>query len=466
MVGCLTLAASLVAATVRARVTLIEKNAMGGDCLNTGCVPSKALIRSARLAHEVRHAERYGIRAAPAEVSMRDVMARVRAVIATVAPHDSVARYESLGVECIRAGARLVDPWTVETDDGRRLSARAIVLATGAEPVVPAIEGIETIDALTSETLWDLDVLPERLVVLGAGPVGCEMSQAFARLGSQVTLIEQGEQLLAAEDADIADCLARVFAQEGVDVRLGHRVTRFERRDDACVVHCVAGDSGCAIECDRVLVAVGRRARTRGMGLEALGIVRDGRILVDAHLRTAVPTIYACGDAVGGYQLTQAAAHEAWHAAVNALFAPFKRFAVDYSALPWCTFTDPQVAHVGHNERSAAAAGLDYEVTTYDLAELDRAIAESARDGRVKVLTERGRDRILGAAIVGDGAGEWIMEFTLAIRHGLGMNKLLAAVHPYPTFAEANRFAAGVWKRAHAPAWALAWLARFHAWRR
>ena len=460
------LVASLIAATVKAKVTLIEKNEMGGDCLNTGCVPSKALIRSAKLMHEIRHSREYGIRSASANFHFQDVMDRVRSVIATIAPHDSVERYESLGVDCIQAGARLVDPWTVETDDGQRLTARHIVLATGAVPFVPAIDGLADIDYLTSDNLWDLTELPERLAVMGAGSIGCEMAQAFARLGSQVTLIEQGERILSVEDDDISAQMRDRLVAEGVSVRTGLKVTAASRNSRETVLTCKLGEREAEIRCDRVLVAVGRKARTQGMGLEELGLVKDGRIAVDEYLQTALPSIYACGDAIGGYQLTHAASHEAWHATVNALFGAFKRFAVDYSRLPWCTFTDPQVAHVGHNENSARAASIEYEVTRYDLAGLDRAIAESAREGVVKVLTVPGKDTILGATIVGEAAGELIIEFVSAMKHGIGLNKMLATIHPYPTLAEANRFAASEWKKAHAPEWVFPWLARFHAWRR
>lgn len=460
------LVASLIAATVKAKVTLIEKGEMGGDCLNTGCVPSKALIRSARLMHEIRNSERYGIRSASAEFDFADVMARVKSVVATIAPHDSVERYESLGVDCIKASARLIDPWTVETDDGKRLTARKIVLATGAEPFVPPIDGMADVDTLTSDNLWDLDVLPERLAVMGAGPIGCEMAQAFARLGSQVTLIEQAERILSVEDADIGDQLAAILAEEGVDIRTGHQVVRAAQGENGLVLTCKQGDAETEIVCDKVLVAVGRRARTAGMGLEELGIAKDGRIAVDERLKTAVPTVYACGDAIGGYQLTHAASHEAWHATVNALFGAFKSFKVDYSKLPWCTFTDPQVAHVGHNENTACAESIEYEVTRYDMGELDRAIAESAAHGVVKVLTVPGKDTILGATIVGEAAGELIIEFVGAMKHGIGLNKILATIHPYPTLAEANRFAASEWKKAHAPEWVFPWLTRFHRWQR
>lgn len=461
------LVAALIAATVKARVTLIEKNTMGGDCLNTGCVPSKALLRSARLVHEMRHADRFGLKPAEPEFSFTQIMARVKDIIATIAPHDSVERFQSLGVDCVIDSARLIDPWTVETGSGQRLTARSIILATGASPVIPPVEGLAEADPLTSDNLWDLETLPQRLAVIGGGPIGCEMSQAFARLGSRVTTIEQADQLLPIEDADIAERLAGVLAGEGVDLQLGTELLRVERRDDGLHLFCErAGDARVEIVVDRVLVAVGRRARTQGMGLEELGILRDGRIEVDEHLTTALPTVYACGDAIPGYQLTHAASHEAWHAAVNALFGTFKRFAVDYSKLPWCTFTEPNVAHVGHNEQSATVAGIAYEVTSYDLAELDRAITESAALGVVKVLTVPGKDTILGATIVGEAAGEWIVEYVTALKHGIGLNKILSTIHAYPTLSEGNKFAASEWKKAHAPDWVFPWLARFHAWQR
>ncbi len=457
------LVAALIAATVKARVTLVEKNTMGGDCLNTGCVPSKALLRTARAAHDMRRADRFGLTPVEPRFDFRDVMTRVKDIIATIAPHDSVERYQSLGVDVRTDSARLVDPWTVELGDGTRLSARAIVLATGAVPVVPDIEGLAEADPLTSDSLWSLEAVPQRLAVVGAGAIGCEMAQAFARLGATVTLIERGAHILPVEDADIADRLAAVLADEGVTIKTDTTLAAVRVRDDG---QALVLDGAEPVVVDRILVAVGRAPRTQGLGLEELGILRDGRIAVDAQLATAVPTVYACGDAIGGYQLTHAASHEAWHAAVNALFGSFKRFAVGYDHLPWSTYTEPNVAHVGHNEASASAAGIDYEITTYELAEHDRALAESATAGVVKILTVPGKGTILGASIVGENAGDWIAEIVLAMKHGIGLNKILSTVHSYPTLAEANKFAASNWKKAHAPDWVFAWLARFHAWRR
>jgi len=457
------LVASLIAATVKARVTLIEKDRMGGDCLNTGCVPSKALLRTAKLMSHIQRAEQFGIHTASAEFDFADVMGRVHRAIGKIAPNDSVERYEGLGVECLQGTARVVDPWTVEVD-GRRLTARAIVLATGAGPLVPPIPGLADVDYLTSDNLWDLRELPEKLVVLGGGPIGCEMTQAFNRLGAQVIQVEMADRLMGPEDPDIAAMLQQRLVDEGVDVRVGHKAVRVdaERR----VLVCEHDGGEVEIAFDRILVALGRAARLDGFGLEALGIETDRTIGVNDFLQTRIPTIYACGDAIAPYQFTHVAAHEAWFSAVNGLFGNFKKFRVDYSVIPWATFTDPEVAHVGLNEQQADADDIEYEVTTYDIGELDRAIAEEEDHGVVKVLTVPGKDTILGATIVGEHASDLIAEYVLAMKHGIGLNKILGTIHTYPTMAEANKFAAGEWKKAHAPEWVFPWLARWHAWRR
>jgi pyruvate/2-oxoglutarate dehydrogenase complex dihydrolipoamide dehydrogenase (E3) component/uncharacterized membrane protein YdjX (TVP38/TMEM64 family) len=458
------LVAAYIAAAVKARVTLIERDRMGGDCLNTGCVPSKALLRTAKfLSHVERHRE-FGVRQARAEFDFADVMDRVRGVIAAIEPHDSAARYQGLGVECLHGHARVVDPWTVAVGD-RRLTARAIVLATGAEPLVPPIPGLAGVDYLTSDNLWDLRELPRRLLVLGGGPIGCEMAQAFARLGSQVTQVEMLERLLPAEDPEIAAMLQRRLEAEGVAVRTGHKAEAVRVDGGRRLLVCDRGGEKVEIEFDRILVAVGRAARLTGFGLEELGVDTGRTIAVDDFLRTSIPTIYACGDAIAPYQFTHTAAHEAWFAAVNGLFGSFRKFRVDYSVIPWATFTDPEVATVGLNETRARAQGVDYEVTTYDIADLDRAITESEAQGVVKVLTAPGKDRVLGATVVGEHAGDLIAGFVLAMKHGIGLNKLLGTIHVYPTLAEANKFAAGEWKKNHAPEWALNLLQRFHAWR-
>lgn len=461
------LVCAYIAATVKAKVTLVERERMGGDCLNTGCVPSKALIRSARfLAHVDRHRE-FGVHSASAEFDFADVMRRVREVIARIEPHDSAARYEGLGVEVVHGEARVTGPWTVAVD-GREITTRHIVLATGARPSVPPIPGIEQVDYYTSDTIWSLEKLPRRLLVLGGGPIGCELAQCFARFGSAVTQVEMLDRIMAVEDADVAAHVSARFAAEGIDVRTGHRATAVRVDDGEAVLVCDHDGEEVHFPFDALLVAVGRTANVTGLGLEDVGVTlaARGTIDTDEYLRTRVPTIHACGDCVGPYQYTHAAAHQAWHATVNALFGALWRFRVDYAVLPHATFTDPEVARVGLSEDEARRDGVAYEVTRYDLGELDRAITEGEAHGLVKILTVPGKDRILGATIVGERAGDLIAELALAMKHRIGLNRILATVHAYPTLAEAVRFGAGAWKRAHAPAGALRLLERFHAWQR
>ncbi|MCM8595978.1 FAD-dependent oxidoreductase [Accumulibacter sp.] len=464
------LVAAYIAAAVRARVTLIEAHRLGGDCLNTGCVPSKALIRSARLLSQIRRARDFGIRSAQAEFSFGEVMERVRGVIAAIEPHDSVERYTSLGVEVVEGTARVVSPWVVEVTgrDGarHRLSARSVVIAAGARPHVPAIPGIDEVGYLTSESVWDLRELPARLLVLGGGPIGCELAQTFARLGATVTQVESAAQLLPREDPEVSDLVVGRFRSEGITVLLEHRASAFVVENGEKLLLAEHHGSEQRIRFDALLVAVGRVANLAGYGLEELGIGGDRRIETNEFLQTRHPNIYAAGDVVGPYQFTHVAAHQAWTAAVNALFSPFRRFRVDYSVIPWATFVDPEVARVGINEREARERGIAYEQTTYRLDDLDRAIADGEAHGFVRVLTVPGKDRILGATIVGEHAGELIAEFVLAMRHGLGLNRILGTIHVYPTFAEASRYVAGNWKRAHAPQRVLAWVERFHSWRR
>ncbi|MBK8960971.1 MAG: FAD-dependent oxidoreductase [Proteobacteria bacterium] len=465
------LVAALIGASLRAKVTLVEQQRMGGDCLNTGCVPSKALLKVARQVHQARHAARLGIRHMSVEFDFADIMARVREVIAEIAPHDSVARFESLGVECIQGNARLLSPYRVAVGE-REMSARAIILATGAEPHVPPIPGLDAIAYLTSDTLWDLRRLPPRLLVLGGGPIGCELAQAFARLGSEVTVVDMAAQLLPREDDEVGALLAEVFRDEGIRVELNARATRFVSDDDGRTLMCERTDGdqrhGFSVAFDEVIIALGRRPRVQGFGLEELGVplTDNGALAVNDYLETHLPSVFACGDVAGPYQFTHAASHQAWYATVNALFGNLKRFAVDYRVMPWCTFVDPEVARVGLNEREARARGIAFEVTRYPLAELDRAIADGATQGFVKVLTPPGSDRILGVTIVGEHAGEMIAEFVLAMKHGLGLGKILGTIHVYPTLAEANKMAAGAWRRAHAWPRVMGWLARYHAWRR
>lgn len=465
------LVSSLIGATVNAKVALIEKHRMGGDCLNTGCVPSKALLRTARLLQEARDSETYGIRDMRAEFDWKDVMARVRSVIAKIEPHDSPERYRGMGVDVMLAEGRLVSPWAVEVSDEdgtRTITARSIVLATGAEPLVPPIDGLDSVPMVTSDTLWDLDVQPERLVVLGGGPIGSELGQAFARLGSKVTIVEMADRLLQREDVEASAALTARLEREGIDVATGHRAVRFEANGDGGVAVCERNGEEVRFEFDRVLVALGRKARTKGFGLEELGVRIDERSTIgtDDFLRTSFPNIYVCGDAAGPYQFTHVASHQAWFAAVNGLLAPFWSFWADYRVIPWATFTDPEVARVGLNEQEAEEQDIEVEVTTYGIDDLDRAIAESADHGFVKVLTEPGKDTILGATIVGAHASELLAEFVLAMKHKLGLNKILGTIHVYPTMNEANKFAAGEWKKARKPERLLKLAERFFAWRR
>lgn len=466
------LVSACIAAAVKAKVALIEKDKMGGDCLNTGCVPSKALIRSAKAADTLRHANRYGLESVPVNGSFKNIMNRVKDVIAKVEPHDSPERYRKLGVDCISGEASFVSPWELEVrdNDGRteRLTARSIIVATGGKPAMPAIPGLEDMQPLTSENLWELQDQPERLLVLGGGPIGCELAHAFARLGSKVTQVERGERLLSKEDADVASVVMKQFEADGIDVRLKHSATEFGIEEGEKVAYCDHEGERVRIPFDQVLVAVGRAANTSGLNLERIGVdtLPNGTVPVEEDMSLRYPNVFACGDVAGPYQFTHAAAHQAWYAAVNGLFGQFRRFRVDYRVMPWVTFTSPEVARVGLSEAEAKDKGIAYEITRYGLDDLDRAIAESEDVGFIKVLTPPGKDKILGAVVVGTHAGEILAEFTLAMKHGLGLNKILGTIHPYPTWNESAKYAAGEWKRAHAPEGILKLLEKLHGWRR
>ncbi|ADZ93056.1 FAD-dependent oxidoreductase [Marinomonas mediterranea] len=468
------LVSAYIAAAVKAKVTLIEAHKMGGDCLNYGCVPSKAIIKSAKIAHQMKHADNYGLEASDATFSFKKVMERVHNVIAKVEPHDSVERYTKLGVEVIQGYAQLIDPWTIEiklnNGETQRLTSRAIILATGARPFVPPLPGIEDVGYETSDTLWNTfaerDEAPKRLVVLGGGPIGCELAQSFARLGSDVTLVERSERIMIREDVDVSEYATQSLSESGVTLLTNHSAIRcaLENGEKRLTVEHNGVESH--VEFDDMICAVGRVARLEGYGLEKLGIETKRTIVTNDYLETLFPNIFAAGDVAGPYQFTHTAAHQAWYAAVNALFGNLKKFRVDYSVIPWTTFIDPEVARVGLSEQDAQEKGIAYEVTKYGIDDLDRAIAESADKGFVKVLTVPGKDKILGATIVGDHAGDLLAEFVLAMKHGLGLNKILGTIHTYPTWAEANKYAAGEWKKAHAPETALKWLEKYHTWRR
>jgi len=466
------LVTAYIAAAVKAKVTLVEKHRMGGDCLNTGCVPSKALIKTARVLAQIRRAKDYGLKSATVEFDFADIMERVQRIVKTVAPHDSVERYTGLGVECLLGEARIVSPWEVEvrlaSGGTRRLSTRSIVIAAGARPFVPPIPGLQEVGYLTSDNVWDLRALPPRLLVLGGGPIGAELAQAFARFGAKVTQVEMLPRIMIREDPEISALVTNRFREEGIDVLVDHQAKQFIVENGRKLLIAEHDGHDVRIEFDEVLVAVGRIANTEGYGLEELGIPLGKTRTVETNqfLQTIYPNIYACGDAAGPYQFTHTAAHQAWYASVNALFGALKKFRVDYSVIPWATFTEPEVARVGLNETEAMERNVPYEVSIYPIDELDRAIADEEAHGLVKVLTAPGKDTILGVTIAGDHAGDLIAEFVAAMRHGFGLNKILGTIHIYPTLAEANKYAAGVWKKAHAPRALLARLEKFHSWMR
>ena len=466
------LVTSYIAAAVKAKVTLIEKHKMGGDCLNTGCVPSKALIKTAKLLSHMKRAEEFGLKSASAEWNFADVMARVQRVVSEVEPHDSIERYTELGVECLTGTAKIVSPWAVEftgTDGSKQtLTTKNIVIASGARPFVPPIPGLADIEYLTSDNVWNLRELPKRLVVLGGGPIGSELTQCFARFGSQVSQVEMLPRILIREDPEVSELVAKSLQKDGVAVLTGHKAKQVVVENGEKILVCEHNGTEVRLPFDQILVAVGRTANVTGFGLEELGIpTRPNKTIeTNEYLQTLYPNIFACGDVAGPYQFTHTASHQAWYAAVNALFGRFKKFKTDYRVIPWATFTDPEVARVGLSESEAKEKNIPHEVTVYGLDDLDRAIADSEAHGFVKVITVPGKDTILGATIVGDHAGDILVEYVAAMKHGFGMNKILGTIHTYPTLGEANKYAAGVWRRSHQPKKLLEWVAKFHAWER
>jgi len=461
--GAAGLVTSYIAAAVKAKVALIEKDKMGGDCLNTGCVPSKALIKSAKVAHTITKSKEFGINASIESIDFQKAMNRVHEIIAKVEPHDSIERYTELGVDCITGNAKIISPWEVEVN-GKIITTKNITISTGASPFVPPIKGIQDIKYLTSNNLWKINEKPERFVVLGGGPIGLEMAQSFNRLGSSVTVIEMGSRIMPREDYDVSVEVTKRLEAEGVNILTGHQAQEFKEN----LLICKTDKGDVEVPFDQVLIAVGRKANLNGFGLENLNITtrKNGTIEANEFLQTDYPNIYVCGDVTGPYQLTHTAAHQAWYCAVNALFSPFKKFKVDYSVIPWCTYTDPEVATVGLTELTANEQGIEFDITKYGMDDLDRAIADSSDYGFVKVLTKKGSDNILGATIVGVGAGELLTEFVTAMKFKKGLNSILGTIHSYPTMSEANKYAAGIWKKNNAPVGLLIWVEKFHAWRR
>lgn len=461
------LVSSIIAAGAKAKVILIEKHRMGGDCLNTGCVPSKAIIRSARIADYIKRASEFGIDGASGTVNFPKVMERIQSVVKAIEPHDSVERYTSLGVDCVSGEAMITSPWTVQVGD-REITTRSIVVATGARPFVPPIAGLDQVEYLTSDSLWDLRELPKRLLVLGAGPIGCELAQSFSRLGAEVTIVDQAPRIMPREDEDVAEAVMRRFTDDGITVLTGFKADSFARDGSGGVLTVKSDDETRTLAFDKVLIAIGRKANVEGFGLETLKmpLSQRGTIEVNQYLQTVYPNIYACGDVAGPYQFTHMASYQAWFAVLNALLDGLKKFRINYKVVPWATFTDPEVARVGLSEQEAKEQDIPYELTHYGIDDLDRAIADNEAHGFVKVLTAPGSDRILGATIVGYHAGELLTEFVLAMTHGLGLKKIAATTHIYPTLSEANRFTANAWRSARIPTKLLPWAERFFRWRR
>ena len=461
------LVASYIATAVKAKVVLIEENKMGGDCLNTGCVPSKAFLKSAKLVSYTKRAKEFGFNNAHIDFDFKDIMERIQSTIKTIAPHDSMERYSNLGVDCIQGKAKIISPFQIQVN-GKIITTKNIIVATGARPMVPDLPGIDKVHYLTSDNIWDLRKLPEKLLVLGAGPIGCELAQGFARLGSKVALVQRSARIMKKEDPDAADILLNRFTEENINVFLNHSAKEIKLENNKKYLVCEHNGNNIDIEFDEILVALGRTPNTKGFGLEDIGVEFDkkGKIILNDKLQTNFPNIYCSGDARAKFQFTHTAAHESWYAAVNSLFGKFKTFKADYSVIPWATYTDPEIARVGLNETEAKLQGIDYEIVKYDIKDLDRAITDSENHGFVKVLTKPGKDKILGVTIAGNHAADTIAEFVLAMKHSMGLNKILGTIHIYPTMAEANKYAAGLWKKAHAPEKLLAWIKKYHTWMR
>lgn len=461
------LVASLIVAGAKAKVVLVEKHKMGGDCLNTGCVPSKSLIRSGRIMSYLRRADEYGIRNARGEVDFAAVMSRVRGIIKTIEPHDSVERFTSLGVECLQDEAYIESPYRVRVGD-RLINTRSIIVATGARPLVPAIPGLEDVGYVTSDTVWELQELPTRLLVVGGGPIGCELAQAFHNLGAEVTKVDMAARIMPREDEDVAAAVMAQFEQQGIRLLTEHKLQRFVLENDRKFMEAEHQGQTVRVEFDQVLIAIGRKPNVEGFGLENLELPLNdnGTININSAMQTSYPNIFACGDVAGPYQFTHMASFQAFFAAINAVLGGLWRLRASYRVVPWATFTDPEVARVGLSEQEARDQGIAYELTRFGLDHLDRALADGEAHGFIKVLTVPGKDRILGVTIVGHHAGELIGEFVFAMTHNMGLKKIAAVTHIYPTLLEANKFSANAWRSARLPEKYFPWMERFFRWQR
>lgn len=454
-------------AALGGRVALVERGRMGGDCLNTGCVPSKALISSARLAAQIRRAREWGLEPLEPRLDLARVLESMRERRARIAPHDSQERFEGLGVDVVRAQARFLSPREVQAGE-LRLRARNFVIATGSRAAIPPIDGLADARPYTNETLFDeLREAPARMVVLGGGPIGCELGQAFARLGVKVTLVEVAPRILEKEDEDAAEAVRRHMEADGVRVMTGARAQRVSREGARVRMEVLAGGGGSeTLEAEALLVAAGRVPNTEDLGLDAAGVAHDAKgVRVDACLRTSRRHIYAAGDVAGGHQFTHVADDHA-RTIVRNILLPWPAKRVDHAALPWCTYTSPEVARVGLNEAEARARGVAHDVWSCPFREVDRAVVEREEEGFVKVLTEKGGDRILGVTMVGERAGDLVHELVLAMKNGVGLRAVSATIHAYPTFAEAARKAADRAQRARLTPLATRLLAGIYRWRR
>jgi dihydrolipoamide dehydrogenase len=465
--GAAGLVTSYIAAAAKAKVALIEKHKMGGDCLNTGCVPSKTLIRSAKFLADTKRCQDLGISKADIQFRFAEIMERVQRVISTIEPNDSVDRYTQLGVECLAGEAKILSPWEVEVQ-GRILKTKTIVVATGARPHIPPLPGLHEMSPLTSDTLWNLKELPKRFLVLGGGAIGIELAQAFSRMGSQVTLVEKADRILSKEEPEASEWLTKKLSQEGLTILTKTQIDSFIFRDNQKFLLCQSPTGALEIPFDEVLVALGRQANVHGFGLENLGVelTESKALLVNDYLQTNIPNIYGCGDVTGRFQFTHTAAQQAWFSSMNALLKPFYGFKNDESLIPWCTYTDPEVARVGLSELQAQSQQIPYQTTFYNISHLDRALADESAYGFVKILTSPNSDRLLGVTIVGPSAGESLAEFVLAMKHKLGLNAILKTIHIYPTLSEANKMAAGQWKRQGLSPRLLKISESFNNWRR
>ena len=419
---------------------------------------------AARFSADVQRAVDFGFKPLTCSFDFTEIMARTKRVIAKIEPHDSAERYESLGVEVYSGTAKIISPWEVLVND-EKISARNIIIATGAEPLIPAIRGIDRVSYLTSETIWNLKELPKRLVILGGGPIGIELAQTFARLSSDVTLVEGSNMILNREDSDVSEFLKQALESDGVKILTDHQAVSIEgSKGQYRIVCCSEKNQEVVIACDELIVAVGRKASIAGLGLEELNIemTPEGNIAVDQYLRTSLSNIFAIGDVAGPYQFTHTASYMASYAAMNAMFGWFWKSKINYSVVPWCTFSSPEVARVGLSEDEALKQGIPYDIVKFDVSRLDRAITDGEERGFVKILTRPRSDKILGVTIISEHAGDVISEYILAMKEGIGLKKVLGAIHIYPTFGEMNKHAASQWRKNNIPVWLFNWLEKVH----